>query len=265
MTPQPEAGAGQANPTLRRGNDGEGVVRLHTQLRHVGLPVQGDTLDHFGAATEETVRAFQRRRRLQVDGICGPDTWSALHEDPLGLGDRLLSLRRPMLRGDDVGQLQQQLSAIGFDAGRIDGIFGPRTDTALRDFQRNAAVAVDGICGRDTIAAMQRVGGLADGEISELRERESFAASPRDCPAVECCWPAACPEQVRPSPSSQPISNRPGRAVRRPSTSGSTPTRRATRTSSTSTSVCSSSRWPTPPGTAPITAVVATDRSAGTP
>jgi N-acetylmuramoyl-L-alanine amidase len=87
-----------------------------------------------------------------------------------------------MLRGDDVGQLQRQLSAIGFDAGRIDGIFGPRTDTALRDFQRNAAVAVDGICGRDTMAAMQRVGGLADGEIAELRERESFAASPRALP-----------------------------------------------------------------------------------
>jgi N-acetylmuramoyl-L-alanine amidase len=167
---------------LRRGSDGESVVQLHDELRHAGLPVQGDATDHFGAATEETVRAFQRRRRLQVDGICGPDTWSALHEEPLVLGDRLLSLRRPMLRGDDVGQLQRQLSAIGFDAGRIDGIFGPHTDTALRDFQRNAAVAVDGICGRDTISAMQRVGGLADGQIAELRERESFAASPRALP-----------------------------------------------------------------------------------
>jgi N-acetylmuramoyl-L-alanine amidase len=182
LTAQPGAGVGQANPTLRRGSDGESVIRLHAELRDAGLPIQGDAPDHFGAATEETVRAFQRRRRLQVDGICGPDTWSALHEDPLALGDRLISLRRPMLRGDDVRQLQQQLSAIGFDAGRIDGIFGPHTDKALRDFQRNAAVAVDGICGRDTIAAMVRVGGLADGEISELRERESFAASPRALP-----------------------------------------------------------------------------------
>ncbi len=169
-------------PTLRRGSDGEHVIRLHQQLQRAGLPVQGDALDHFGVATEETVRAFQRRRRLQVDGICGPDTWSALDEEPLALGDRLLSLRRPMQRGDDVRQLQQQLSAIGFDPGRTDGIFGPNTDTALREFQRNAALAVDGICGRDTLAAMRRVGGLADGEISELREREHFAASPRALP-----------------------------------------------------------------------------------
>jgi N-acetylmuramoyl-L-alanine amidase len=176
------SGVGPAEPTLRRGGAGAGVARLHQHLLRAGLPVQGDRLDHFGAATEETVRAFQRRRRLQVDGICGPDTWSALREEPLAIGDRLLSLRKPMQRGDDVHQLQQQLSALGFDAGRPDGIFGSRTDAALRDFQRNAALAVDGICGRDTLAAMQRMGGLAAGSISELRERESFAAAPRALP-----------------------------------------------------------------------------------
>jgi N-acetylmuramoyl-L-alanine amidase len=157
---------------LRRGSSGTSVVELHDQLARAALAVQGDSRERFGASTEETVRAFQRRRQLQVDGICGPDTWSALGEELLVLGDRLLSLRRPMLRGDDVRELQQQLSGIGFDAGRTDGIFGPQTDTALRDFQRNAAVAVDGICGRDTLDAMRRVGG----------ERESFAASPRALP-----------------------------------------------------------------------------------
>ncbi len=168
--------------TLRRGSVGDAVVLLHQALTRAGLPVLGDAVHHFGAVTEETVRAFQRRRSLQVDGICGPDTWSALREEPLAIGDRLLSLRRPMLRGDDVHQLQQQLSAIGFDSGRTDGIFGAHTDAALREFQRNAALAVDGICGPDTLRAIQRVGGLADGQISQLRERESFAATPRALP-----------------------------------------------------------------------------------
>ncbi len=172
----------ESTPTLRRGSGGDAVVRLHEHLVRAGLPVQGDAVDQFGAATEETVRAFQRRRRLQVDGICGPDTWSALRENKLVLGDRLLSMRRPMLRGDDVRDLQQRLSAIGFDAGRTDGIFGPHTDTALRDFQRNAALAVDGTCGPQTLEAMRRVGGLADGRISELREREFLAASARALP-----------------------------------------------------------------------------------
>ena len=42
-----------------------------------------------------------------------------------------------MLRGDDVAELQQDLGALGFDAGRVDGIFGPRTKDALEQFQRN--------------------------------------------------------------------------------------------------------------------------------
>ena len=39
----------------------------------------------------------------------------------------------------------------GFDAGRIDGIFGPDTDRALRSFQRNAGFGVDGIGGPQTL------------------------------------------------------------------------------------------------------------------
>ena len=41
-----------------------------------------------------------------------------------------------MLRGDDVSELQRRLNALGFDAGREDGILGPETETALRQFQR---------------------------------------------------------------------------------------------------------------------------------
>ena len=52
-----------------------------------------------------------------------------------------------MLRGDDVAELQQRLSAFGFDTGRVDGIFGDMTSAALGEFQRNAGVPVDGIAG----------------------------------------------------------------------------------------------------------------------
>src|SRR6266545_3977054 len=45
-----------------------------------------------------------------------------------------------MLRGDDVYELQRELGSLGFDAGRVDGIFGPRTLEALLGFQRNAGV-----------------------------------------------------------------------------------------------------------------------------
>ncbi len=47
------------------------------------------------------------------------------------LGDRFLYRRTPMLRGDDVAELQQRLCTLGFDTGRVDGIFGDATVARL--------------------------------------------------------------------------------------------------------------------------------------
>lgn len=46
------------------------------------------------------------------------------------------------------------LGRLGFDCGRVDGIFGFRTAAALEDFQRNAGLEADGVCGPKTIRAM---------------------------------------------------------------------------------------------------------------
>ena len=66
-----------------------------------------------------------------VDGIVGPATYRALDEARWQLGDRILhyTVTRP-LAGDDVAELQHRLLDMGFDAGRVDGIFG--TDTERR-------------------------------------------------------------------------------------------------------------------------------------
>jgi N-acetylmuramoyl-L-alanine amidase len=67
--------------------------------------------------------------------------------------------RVPMMRGDDVASLQQSLNALGFDAGKVDGIFGPDTLAALLDFQSNRRMAEDGIAGRrvaEELALMAR-------------------------------------------------------------------------------------------------------------
>ena len=120
------------------------------------------------------------RSRIRVDGIVGRQTWSALVETGYALGDRLLSERRPMLRGDDVLDLQRRLNALGFDAGREDGIFGPDTGRGLRDFQRNAGISSDGIVGPSTVAALDRLGVQAGASVAAVREREALRTAPRD-------------------------------------------------------------------------------------
>ena len=73
------------------------------------------------------------------------------------MGDRFLYRRTPMLRGDDVAELQQRLCTLGFDTGRVDGIFGDATVRALAEFQRNAGLPVDGIVGGATLQELMRL------------------------------------------------------------------------------------------------------------
>ena len=151
----------------------------------MGHKVGGDESGRFGPATEAAVRAFQERRGLRTDGICGEQTWAALVEAGHRLGERLLYHRHPMLRGDDVAELQRRLSALGFDTGRVDGILGPTTVSALLDFQRNAGLTVDGIGGPATLAALARLGrrdsddGTVPVPVSRVRERETLRSAPR--------------------------------------------------------------------------------------
>ncbi len=167
-----------AATALQRGKAGEGVRDLQRRLAALGHDCSADEPGEFGSATEAAVRAFQEQRGLLVDGLCGPQTWSALVESGFGLGDRMLYFRQPMLRGDDVAELQRRLNALGFDAGREDGILGEQTAQALAELQRNVGLAPDGICGPGTVAALQRVGGLAAGSVASVRERETLRRGP---------------------------------------------------------------------------------------
>jgi N-acetylmuramoyl-L-alanine amidase len=168
---------------LRPGSRGEAVRDLQVRLGVLGHEIPPVEAGRYGPGTEAMVRAFQQARGLRVDGICGTQTWSAVVESGYRLGDRLLYRRRPMLRGDDVAELQRRLNGLGFDAGREDGILGDDTTRALVEFQRNMNLPADGMCGAATLGVLDRVGGLADGSVATVREREQLRRGPRSLEA----------------------------------------------------------------------------------
>ena len=111
----------------------------------------------FDLTTLQAVRAFQQQRGLPSDGIVGEDTWRSLVGASFRLGDRTLYLTHPPMQGDDVRELQRRLNRLGFDAGYDDGLFGGQTDEAVRDFQLNAGLDVDGIAGPSTFDLLGRL------------------------------------------------------------------------------------------------------------
>lgn len=165
---------------LQRGTAGLAVRDVQQRLVRAGFEAAGDQSGEYGEATEGAIRRFQAARGIRVDGVCGTQTWNALIEAGFHLGDRLLYQRSPMLRGDDITDLQVRLGALGFDAGRPDGIFGPQTAAALVDFQRNVGLTTDGICGPDVLGELTRLSArVGPTTKAGVREREALRGAPR--------------------------------------------------------------------------------------
>lgn len=161
---------------IRPGTRSGAVRDVQRRLLALDIPIATVELDGtFGPSTEQAVRTFQERRGLAIDGLVGDESWRELVEASWSLGDRTLYLRAPALRGDDVRALQERLGALGFDVGRVDGIFGARTAHAVREFQANYGIPADAIVGRSTLralAGLPAIGGATSA--APLRELEQL-------------------------------------------------------------------------------------------
>lgn len=156
-------------PTIRRGSTGLPVKIVQQILnRSMNAHLQED--GQFGPATDGAVRTFQKRAGLEVDGIVGPQTWSALgHADKLAtkappsleaaaasLRDATTHVVRQGSTGPAVTWVQALLNKKGASLA-VDGVFGPATRAAVVEFQANirkffnsTTFAVDGIVGPQT-------------------------------------------------------------------------------------------------------------------
>lgn len=143
---------------IRQGDRGPAVEDVQKRLLSLGYDLGPTGIDGvFLGATLTAVHSFQRSRSLAEDGMVGPETWATLVDATFTLGDRLLYLRMPHFHGRDARVLQGALNALGFACGEPDGIFGPFTERAVRDFQRNTGQPADGIVGTDTVRAVRNL------------------------------------------------------------------------------------------------------------
>lgn len=137
---------------LKKGDRGPRVKEIQQRLLKIGFllgPTHAD--GNFGEKTEEAVRKFQQKHGLKPTGIVDDETYEKLIFHSYSLGDRILYLHYPFLRGRDVLELQKILKNFGFNPGPIDGIYGPLTEKAVREFQISTGIKPDGIVGPNTL------------------------------------------------------------------------------------------------------------------
>lgn len=140
-----------AEPTLERGSEGPDVKDLQAALIELGFkPGEPDGI--FGVYTESAARSFQAWAQIQADGIVGPITW-----EKLDLADKSDPELRAGSEGVAVRGLQRMLITRGYEPGEIDGRFGPKTDAAVRAYQSDQGLDVDGIVGPKTWDALREV------------------------------------------------------------------------------------------------------------
>ena len=138
-------------PLVRKGDRQHPVQTLQYLLRARRRMVTVDGI--FGPKTDAAVRAFQAQKGLAVDGIVGPLTWRAL----------IVTVKKGS-QGEAVRAVQTEFQFRNLSGNpslglQVDGIFGPKTDAAVRAFQQALAedvpsVSVDGIVGPITWQAL---------------------------------------------------------------------------------------------------------------
>lgn len=140
-----------AHPTIQRGSRGEAVRLAQEALDGRGYSVGPAGADGiFGIHTYRAVLNYQYDRSagqfwalvypLVIDGIVGPQTWGRLAPDTIRSGSTGIGVRLLQAILKDTG-------VPSWDPGPIDGVFGPLTDGAVRNFQGDLGLVVDGIVG----------------------------------------------------------------------------------------------------------------------
>jgi peptidoglycan hydrolase-like protein with peptidoglycan-binding domain len=111
------------------------------------LPPQGD------GVTAPRITVPHPGLLRKSDGFESARTALTALDVPSGRGHSIL---REGSRGGEVKELQNKLNAKGFNCGAADGIFGSKTDSAVRSFQRANGLVADGIVGPKTWAALNK-------------------------------------------------------------------------------------------------------------
>lgn len=137
-------------------NRGQEVRLIQERLVELGYLESKSTTGYFGTVTQAAVKAFQKDSGLKADGIVGRQTLQALYSEKTE--HATAAVRGTYRQGDEseaVRTIQKQLVLCGYMKEKnTTGYFGSITLTAVKSFQKDSGLKVDGIAGEKTCAKL---------------------------------------------------------------------------------------------------------------
>ena len=166
--PMPTPTVAVPEESLKEGMKGDDVKTVQRRLKELGY--YKSTIDgKLGRDTVNAIKAFQEAHQLEADGVAGKATYEILFSGnavPKGATptpaatetpapeEEAAAASWPTLRkgdsGDDVAQLQEALSSLGYFTAKVDGNYGDATVAAVKAFQKANGLTEDGSAGEET-------------------------------------------------------------------------------------------------------------------
>lgn len=139
--------------TLREGDTGSAVKNLQYALYELGY-YDGKLDSTYGATTSDAVRAFQIQNSISpVDGIAGNKTLQKLYSSAAKAASAATTeyeTLREGSKGNAVVEMQECLMQMGYLAD-VTGVYDSATTNAVKAFQKNNGLSVDGTAGNETL------------------------------------------------------------------------------------------------------------------
>ena len=165
---------------LKVGSTGDKVRALQQDLTALGY-YYGDVSGHYGNLTQAAVKKFQKAKGITQDGIAGTTTLNAIAR---ALGGSSSSSSSTSLReGDEssaVLELQTMFKELSYYYGELTGSFGSLTKRAVRQFQDDHDLTVDGIAGTKTMSLLRSLTGSTTSDSVSTGSVSSYSVADKD-------------------------------------------------------------------------------------
>ena len=177
------AGGSSSSSTtgLKVGSTGDKVRDLQRDLTALGY-YYGDISGHYGSLTQAAVKKFQKAKGIGQDGIAGTTTLNAVAK-ALGGSSSSSSSSTSLREGDEsaaVMELQTMLKKLDYYYGDLTGKFGSLTKRAVRQFQDDNDLTVDGIAGLKTMSLLRSKTGSTTSDSVSTGSVSSYSVAEKD-------------------------------------------------------------------------------------